>query len=629
MGFIDHLKNNKPEDLVLEFAFGWHLIEGDLAKSIVTGASPTHIVKLQQMLGDGLGKGWKGPKGVWFRGINRTADKYKFYPGIMSPDPVIKTFTADNTTDTLTSTAHGYTNGTMVIFPPKALPAPLVAGNIYYVIAAAANTFQVSLTSGGAAVDLTTNGTGTLEVYANSAVQGIDPVFFQDTPHSNSAWIRLECPSGAETGIPDFDTKENPPVGHYGIYECQLGDIYNSAGAVTSSDVLITNVADVLAFGCMEIRKYDLARINFAKLDTLRAFCDVTETPDYTTLPTGVGLTARYYEGAAFGTLKSKRVDPVIQYDLSAGAPALDITPTSFSALFEGKIRFKYSETYTFYLTHNDGGRLYVDNLATAIIDQWATTATDSATFAATADAFKDIKLEWKNEASTSQFMLEWQSASQPRQVVPQDRLYPKAEALKRFECHQAFTARTNFDAFLRSILVNCNGTYQDVDGKLEFFSIDQISSSFAFNETNIVKNTFVFHPRYTQQELMNLPNRFVAEGRDLDSRYLEKFDPPLFYDVPELQEIAGRIIEEIVYIGNTNRWQGLKNLAHHAKLKTAQMICEFDGMPVTLPVLPGDKVTVSHTNSGWVTKLFLVLEATDKSIDSNPDERIFKLLDW
>jgi hypothetical protein len=464
----------------------------------------------------------------------------------------------------------------------------------------------------------------------SDTTQGIDTVFDQDTPHSNLAWIRCECPNGAEVGIPDTDIKNVPPTGLSGIYKCQLGDIYDSTGTITSSSQFITNPADVIAFGCMEIRRYASSRVNWVKLAALRTFSDTLITPDYTTLPEGVGLTASYYDGSAFNTLKSKRWDPVIQYDLSSGAPALDITPTGFSARFEGKIRFKYTETYTMYLTHNDSGKLWIQNLAggAELINQ-ASAGTHSATFAATADQWYDIKMEWTNASGDSQFMLEWQSTSQARQVVPQDRLYPKNEDLKRFETHIAFTQRTTFEQFLRSVLFTCNGAYQDIDGKLTFFSIDDTSSSFDFDETNIVKNTFKFYPRFSQQELFNLPNRFVADGRDLNNRYLEKFDPPLYYDLPELQEVAGRVIEETVVVGNTNRWQGLLNLAHYAKLRTAPLVAEFEGMPQSLSVMPGDIVTVEKSDFALLGDDYLVIEATDKSVDKDSDNRIFKCLLW
>jgi hypothetical protein len=628
MGFVDHLKGVNTETLFLEVAFGLHVIAGDLAKSIVTGSSPTHIVTIQQMLGETFGFGWKGPKGVWFRSINRAANKYHFHDGRFASDPLSQTYTADHTTNVITCTAHGLADGDMVIFEPGDTPEPLIAGLIYWVRDSTTNTLKVALTSGGSAIDLTDNGSGTLKLRENYAIQGIDPVFFNDIPHSNTAWIRMECPNGSEVGIPDFNTKDNPPTGFSGIFECQKGDIYDAEGSVSLADQYITNPADVIAFGCKAIRKYPNSRIGFQSIVDLQAVCDATITDDQRTLPQGVGLTARYYEGTTFSTLKSKRVDPVVQYDLSTGAPALDLTPTSFSGRFEGWIRFKYSETYTLYLTHNDTGKCWVNNLTTPIIDGTSFGIT-SGTFAATADAYEAIKLEWTNASGDSQFTLEWQSASQPRQTVPQDRLYPKNEARKRFEAHVAFTQRTTFDEFLRAILFTCNGGYQDIDGKLSFFCIDELTPSFDFTEENIVKNTLKYYSRFSQAEVLNLPNRFIAAGRDIDSRYLQPFEPPLEYDLTDQQSEAGRIIEETVIVGNTTRFQGLDNLAHYAKLKVAPMIAEFEGMPQTFPVLPGDLVTVTDSISGWVAKQFLCIEATDKAIDNDADNRIFKLLDW
>ncbi len=64
--------------------------------------------------------------------------------------------------DTLTSTAHGYANGTTIVLevvPGLSLPGGLTAGTVYYVVATAANTFQLSATLGGTAIDITTDGT--------------------------------------------------------------------------------------------------------------------------------------------------------------------------------------------------------------------------------------------------------------------------------------------------------------------------------------------------------------------------------------------------------------------------------------------------------------------------------------
>lgn len=628
MTFVDHLQGQKLDDKYLEVAFGDHVITGDLAKSVVVGASPTHQVTVQHLLGEAYGRGWFGPKAVWFRGTNRDSSKYKFYPGTYAPAPVLQTYTADSSTDKLTCSSHGYNDGDQIILMPGSLPAPLSAGILFYVRDKTTNDFKLSAVSGGSAIDLTSNGSGTLQMYKNDATQGIDTVFDKDNAHSGTAWIRVLCPNGSEVGIPDIDTKNNPPTGMTGIFSCQLGDRYNSSGSVSSSNIILNNPATVITFGLKEIRKYDNSRIDFASLDTLYTACHATLTPDYTTLPQGVGLTGTYYNSTNFTSKLTSRTDPVIQYDLSTGTPELGQSGTGFCVSWEGKIRFKYGETYTLTLIHNDSGKLWIDNLTTALIDE-AAAGTHTATFTPTADAYYNVKLEWVNSSGNSEYRFDWQSASQAKQVVPQDRLYPKAVAVRRFACHMAFTQPSNLDDFLRSVLFTCNGGYQDVDGKLKFFIIDDLSSSFAFTEANIVKDSFSFKPRYSQQELKNLPNRYIADGRDRESRYFEKFDPPLIYDLADLQDIAGRVIEQIIYVGNTIRWQGLTNLAHYAKVKTSQMTCEFVGLAKTMAVMPGDKVTMTHSLPGWTTKQFLCIEASDVSPSNTTDLRRFKLLEW
>jgi hypothetical protein len=70
----------------------------------------------------------------------------------------------------VTWTAHGLANGTAVTFSTTGvLPAPLVPDTIYFVVGAAANTFQVSATVGGAAINTTVAGSGVHTAQAISA----------------------------------------------------------------------------------------------------------------------------------------------------------------------------------------------------------------------------------------------------------------------------------------------------------------------------------------------------------------------------------------------------------------------------------------------------------------------------
>ncbi len=71
-------------------------------------------------------------------------------------------FTADSSTDVITATGHGLTDGKRVVLSTtNTLPAGLSAERFYFVRDATTDTFKLSLTSGGTAIDLTDNGTGT------------------------------------------------------------------------------------------------------------------------------------------------------------------------------------------------------------------------------------------------------------------------------------------------------------------------------------------------------------------------------------------------------------------------------------------------------------------------------------
>jgi len=124
-----------------------------------------------------------------------------------------KAFAANNTTDVLTAVGHGMTNGTRVRVRAStggALPTGLAADTDYYVIAAAADTFQLSAALGGAAVNFTTNGAGTLTAYplpdymqveANGNLSGrtFDPAQVSNAVGSLD-WVRKLLTNQAMTG---------------------------------------------------------------------------------------------------------------------------------------------------------------------------------------------------------------------------------------------------------------------------------------------------------------------------------------------------------------------------------------------------------------------------------------------
>lgn len=76
--------------------------------------------------------------------------------GFFSTDPTL-------TNDTLFSVAHGMADGDRVMLYnvfAETLPTGISEGTIYFVVSSATNSFKVSLTLGGAAVDITALGGG-------------------------------------------------------------------------------------------------------------------------------------------------------------------------------------------------------------------------------------------------------------------------------------------------------------------------------------------------------------------------------------------------------------------------------------------------------------------------------------
>lgn len=93
-----------------------------------------------------------------------TYNKYREFLGNQqtgSSTPV--PFTADDTTDLLTAAAHGLANGDIVLIDGAGtLPGGLTTNTRYFVINSTTDTFKLSLTLGGTAIDLTTDGTGAM-----------------------------------------------------------------------------------------------------------------------------------------------------------------------------------------------------------------------------------------------------------------------------------------------------------------------------------------------------------------------------------------------------------------------------------------------------------------------------------
>ena len=112
------------------------------------------------------------------------------------------TFHADDETivsptgDTITITGHDFANGDEVKYNVPSAPASalggLTNGTNYFIISATANTFQLSATSGGSAIDITPNNEVTFDADNNSIKDTVNNKIVVSNTFSNGDYVTYE-----------------------------------------------------------------------------------------------------------------------------------------------------------------------------------------------------------------------------------------------------------------------------------------------------------------------------------------------------------------------------------------------------------------------------------------------------
>lgn len=141
----------------------------------------------------------------------------------------------------------------------------------------------------------------------------------------------------------------------------------------------------------------------------------------------GSGLKGEYYLGRKFDQYQFTRADPMVDFDWKAGQSPSPRIPsgTDYTIRWTGKIQPKYSETYTFYATADDGVRVWVNHKL--IIDDWSLHAATQFSNKIPLQAgqqylFKVEYLESAGGAATVQ--LYWDSPSQPKEFIPENAFF-------------------------------------------------------------------------------------------------------------------------------------------------------------------------------------------------------------
>lgn len=135
------------------------------------------------------------------------------------------------------------------------------------------------------------------------------------------------------------------------------------------------------------------------------------------------GLLGEYYNNLTHSGTPETRLDPRINFSWGNGIPIRNINADGFTARWSGYVFPEFSEMYTFRLTVDDGGRLWVDD--ELLIDTWDAGgySNTSASMNLEAGTFHSIKVEMIEASGRSDVFLYWSAPSLPEQIIPEDRL--------------------------------------------------------------------------------------------------------------------------------------------------------------------------------------------------------------
>ena len=143
---------------------------------------------------------------------------------------------------------------------------------------------------------------------------------------------------------------------------------------------------------------------------------------------TGNGLLGEYFNSTNLTNRATTRIDRRIGFNWEQGRPLPEVGVDNFSIRWTGQIEARFSETYTFTTSSDDGVRLWVNDrlLIDQFVDQPATQHTGQIDLEA--GVRYNIRMEYYENAGEASAQLSWSSASQAFEFVPQSQLYAASD---------------------------------------------------------------------------------------------------------------------------------------------------------------------------------------------------------
>jgi hypothetical protein len=134
---------------------------------------------------------WATLRARWIAWANAPRSKVEGLPGYTVADNAV---TGSASSDAITLTGHNFVNGDEVVFMTLTGGAGLTAGTTYYVRDVAGDAFKLAATSGGSAIDITTDVTAPSRLrrtasYGTSGGTGLDTSVLGDRVYASTDWL--------------------------------------------------------------------------------------------------------------------------------------------------------------------------------------------------------------------------------------------------------------------------------------------------------------------------------------------------------------------------------------------------------------------------------------------------------
>ncbi|MBZ9712079.1 PA14 domain-containing protein [Deinococcus multiflagellatus] len=254
-----------------------------------------------------------------------------------------------------------------------------------------------------------------------------------------------------------------------------------------------------------------------------------------------IGLTGVYYNNADFTGTTVTKVDATINKSWGTGRPVTGIDPSTYSVRWTGQLTAANSEIYTFFLTSSGSVQLFVNGQILVNDQSEHASRTATATLQLVAGEKYDIRLDYlRDKSSSGAVKLEWQSAKQIRQIVPERNLFNTGLNSDRA------IALLNNDVQLKSykIALDPNMITGQLDGSgyglfgRELSGRNFISATFDF-KTNTVKNIIEYMVGVDQKVII----KNLKSGRQVDlGLYLQYMNELGESTLPQRQLLLRRI---------------------------------------------------------------------------------------